>query len=155
MRRIFAVLLMVLLEMPLFSQNALTIYQKNGELFRIGFEKKPIVTYTDNELVVTTTKLEFQCELDKIAKFTFNDIEDAVPNIKSDATKAGISVDEYTIRITGAKPNVTVRLIASDGKLLHSYMTNQNGNVTFSIADLTEETYIISSDSLTVKILKK
>ena len=146
---------MTLLATPLFSQNTLTIHQKNGELFSIGFEKKPIVTYTDNELLVTTTNLEFRCKLENIAKFTFDDIEDAVISIKADAAKTGITLDEYTVSITGAKPDVTVRLIASDGKLLNSYKTNQDGSATFSIDELPEGTYIISSDSLTVKILKK
>ena len=94
-------------------------------------------------------------KLAQVAKFTFDDIEDAVIGIKADAANASITLDEYTVCITGAKPDITVRLLASDGKQLQSYKTNQEGSVTFSIADLPEGTYIISSESLTVKILKK
>lgn len=93
--------------------------------------------------------------LSSVSKFTFDDIEDAVISINDDAAKAVITLDSYTVSITGAKADIEVRLNSSDGKLLQSYKTDEDGDVTFSIADLPNGTYIISSQSLTVKILKK
>lgn len=139
----------------LFAQNTLTIHQKDGQQFGFGFEEKPVVTFTDNALIIKSTKIEVQYELAKVAKFTFDDVEDAVVGIKADDAKASITLDEYTVSISGAEADITVRLIASDGKLLQSYKTNQDGSVTFSIAELPEGTYIIVSESLTCKILKK
>lgn len=139
----------------LFAQNTLTIHQKDGQQFGFGFEEKPVVTFTDNTLIIKSTKIEVQYELAKVAKFTFDDVEDAVFGIKADDAKASITLDEYTVSISGAEADITVRLIASDGKLLQSYKTNQDGSVTFSIAELPEGTYIIVSESLTCKILKK
>lgn len=139
----------------LFAQNTLTIHQKDGQQFGFGFEEKPVVSFTDNALIIKSTKIEVQYELAKVAKFTFDDVEDAVIGIKVDDAKASITLDEYTVSISGAAADITVRLIASDGKQLQSYKTNQDGSVTFSIAELPEGTYIIVSESLTCKILKK
>lgn len=155
MRRIITILYTVLLGVHVFAQNTLTVHQKDGEKFYFGFEDKPTVTFTDNELVVTSTKTELRYELAKVDKFTFDDVVDAVININDEASIANISFDEYTVIIIGAKADIPVCLITSDGKLLQTYKTGQDGSVAFSIAELPQGTYIINSESLTCKILKK
>ena len=155
MKRLLTILCTVLLSAPTFSQNTLTIHQKDGQQFSYGFEEKPVVTFTDNTMVITSTKTQVQYDLSVIEKFTFDDIEDAVIGIKADAASASITLDEYTVSISGAKPDTQVRLLASDGRQLQSYKTAQDGSVTFSIADLPTGNYIIASESIIVKILKK
>ena len=147
--------MLMLTSLVAFGQNTLTVHQKNGEQFSFGFEDKPVVTFTETELVVKSAKTELRYELARVSRFTFDGKESAVEGIKEDATKVSITLDEYTVSITGAKAGDTVRLIASDGRQLHSCKTDEQGSVTFSIAELPEGTYIISSESLTVKILKK
>lgn len=155
MKRLFLFNLLMLMAVTVMGQNTLTVHQKDGQQFSFGFEDKPVVTFTDSELIVTSSKTELRYALAQVAKFTFDDIEDAVISIKTDAAKAVITLDEYTVSISGAIPDATVSLIASDGMQIQSYKTNQDGTATFSIADLQEGTYIITSKSLTVKILKK
>jgi len=155
MKRLFLCLWGALLLCPVFGQNTLTVHQKNGEQLSFGFEDKPVVKFTDNELVVTTAKTEFRYELVKLAKFTFDGVENAVTGIKADAPDASITLDEYTVSICGSEPDATIRLVSSDGKLLESYKTDDEGSVTFSIAQLPQGTYIIVSESITCKILKK
>ena len=155
MKRNFILLCYFLWFLPTLAQNTITVHQKDGQQFSLGFNDKPVVTYNDNELIVKTDKTELRCALTNVAKFTFDDVEDAVINIKTDLSKTSISLDENNVSITGAKANITVRLLASDGKQLQSYETDKDGTVTFSISDLSEGTYIVTSDSLTIKILKK
>ena len=140
---------------PMMAQNTLTIHQKDGQQFSFGFEEKPVVSFTDNALAIKSTKVEVQYELVKVAKFTFDDVADAVNAIKADDVNASITLDEYSVSISSAKADATIRLIASDGKQLQTYRTDQDGSLTFSIADLPQGTYIIASESLTCKILKK
>lgn len=155
MKRLYLLLLAAVAATPLFSQNTLTIHQKDGQQFSFWFEDKPVVSFTDTDLIVKSTKTELTYALSSVSKFTFDDIEDAVISIKGDAAKAVITLDSYTVSITGAKADITVRLISSDGKQLYSFKTSQDGSLTFSIAELPQGTYIISSESLTCKILKK
>ena len=139
----------------MFCQNTLTVHQKNGEQFSFGFEEKPIVSFTDNELVIKSTGAEVRYQLEMVAKFTFDEKETAVNDIKPDSGKAIITLDEYTVRISGAKPESSVSITASDGKQLQSYKISNDGSVTFSIADFSDDIYIINTESLTVKIIKK
>lgn len=155
MRRLIISLFCVFLTLPLLSQNTLTVHQKNGQKFGFGFEEKPIVSFTDNFLIIKSTKAEVQYELVKVAKVTFDDVNDALIGIKVDDTKTSITLDEYYVSILGSKADITVLLLTSDGKQLQSYKTNTDGSVTFCIAELPEGIYIITSESLTVKILKK
>ena len=145
----------VLLSVPLFGQNTLTIHQKDGQQFSFGFDDKPVITYTDTDLVLKTTKTEVQYPLASVAKFTFTDVEDAVIPIKQDSNAAQLELDGYVVSITGAKAGINVTLITPDGKTVGTYKVDSDGSVSFSIADLPQGLYIISSENLTCKILKK
>lgn len=103
MKRLSVILCTVLLSVPLFSQNTLTIHQKDGQQFSFGFDDKPVITYTDTDLVLKTTKTEVQYPLASVAKFTFTDVEDAVIPIKQDGNAAQLELDGYVVSITGAK----------------------------------------------------
>ena len=154
-RRILSLLYSVLITASVFSQNTLTIHQKDGQQFSFGFEEKPLVTFTETDLVVKTTKVELRYELLNVSKFTFDEksIDDAVISVVNN--KTSITLDEYTVCISEAKADIVVRLIASNGQILKSYKTDSDGSVTFSISELPEGTYIIASESLTCKIIKK
>ena len=155
MKRLSIILCTVLLSVPLFSQNTLTIHQKDGQQFSFGFDDKPVITYTDTDLVLKTTKTEVQYPLASVAKFTFTDVEDAVIPIKQDGNAAQLELDGYVVSITGAKADINVLVIGPDGKTLGTYKTDSDGSVTFSVADLPQGLYIINSENLTCKILKK
>ena len=155
MKRLSTILLTVLLSLSALSQNTLTIHQKDGQQFSFGFDDKPVITYTDTYLVLKTTKTEVQYPLASVAKFTFTGVEDAVIPIKQDSNAAQLELDGYVVSITGAKAGINVLVIGPDGKTLDTYKTGSDGSVTFSIADLPQGLYIINSENLTCKILKK
>lgn len=155
MKRLLSLLLSFYLAVPVFSQNTLTIHQKDGQQFSFGFEDKPVITYTDNALVLKTVKTEVQYPLASLAKFTFTESETAVTPVSADKNNPVLSLDSYVVNISGAKADVSVSVIGSDGKILSTYQTDSDGGVTFSIADLPQGTYIIKSENLTCKILKK
>lgn len=154
MKRLLSLLGTVLIAVPMFSQNILTIHQKDGQKFSFGFDDKPVITYTGTDLVLKTTKTEVQYPLASLSKFTFTDAENAVISIKDD-NAARLELDDYMVSITGAKAGITVTLIGPDGKTVGTYKTDADGSVTFSIADLPAGIYIINSENLTCKILKK
>ena len=155
MKKIIISMVLLVASISAFALNALTVRQNDGQQLTFGFAEKPVITFTDNELVITSSKTEYRFLFTNVAKLSFDDIEDAIIDVKADGTKANITLDEYTVNISGAKADATVQLITSDGKQLQSYKISQDGTLTFSIADLPDGTYIISSESLAVKILKK
>ena len=155
MKRILTLLCTVLMAVPVFSQNTLTIHQKDGQQFSFGFDDKPVITYTDTDLVLKTTKTEVMYPLASLSKFTLTDVEDAVISIKQDGNTAKLELDSYMVSITGAKAGIAVTLIGPDGKTVGTYKTDSEGSVSFSIADLPQGLYIINSENLICKIQKK
>lgn len=155
MRKLLFTLFAAVLSVPMFSQNTLTIHQKDGQQFSFGFDDKPVITYTDNDLVLKTTKTEVQYPLESLLKLTFNDSETAVKPVLKDGKNPALVLDSYAVNISGAKAGVEVTVFSADGKSVNSYKASPDGNVSFSIADLTEGVYIIKSENLSIKVLKK
>ena len=159
MKRLLSLLGTVLLTVPMFGQNSLSIFQKDGLQFSFVFDDEPVIRYTDTDLILETTKTEVQYPLSLISKFNFTDveteIETAVIPIKEDENAAKLELDNNMVVITGAKADASVTVTGPDGKTVGTYKTDADGCVTFSIADLPQGLYIINSENLTCKILKK
>ena len=140
------------------SQNVMVIHLKSGTIAELAFKYNPVVTFTDTDAVLTTTvngrEIVVSYPLEKLTKFTFvtKDIT-AVDEVED--RNVQFLIEDYTVTITGAKPEIVVRLISMDGKQLGAYKTDKDGSVSFSIAELAVGTYIIASEDITFKILKK
>ena len=155
MNRFLTFLGAFLMAVPMFGQNTLTIFQKDGQQFSYGFIDKPVISYTDNDLVLKTSKTEVQYPLSSLAKFTFTDVQTSVVPVDENKSDAKLSLDDNVVRIKGTESGTAISVIGSDGKTLVTYKTDAEGCVTFSIDELPEGIYIIQSESLTCKILKK
>lgn len=140
------------------SQNVMVIHLKSGTVAELAFRYNPVITFTETDAVLTTTvngrEFVVSYPLEKLTKFTFvtKDIT-AVEDVEE--RNVQFLIEDYTVTITGAKPEIDVRLISSDGKQLGAYKTDKDGSVSFSIAELAAGTYIITSQDITFKILKK
>ena len=141
------------------SQNVMVVHLKTGKVAELAFKYKPVITFTDTDAVLTTVvngrEIVVSYPLENLTKFTFvtKDIT-AVQEVEEERNVQFL-IEDYTVTLTGAKPEIVVRLISSDGKQLGSYKTDKDGSVSFSIADLANGTYIIASEDITFKILKK
>lgn len=155
MKRTLFFICFFLFAIPALAKNTLAVYQKDGQQFCFGFDEKPVITYSDTLLVLKTIKTEVQYPLSSLVKFSFSDIETSVVDVENQFLLPQFQLEYYMLSITGASPDINVSVISEDGKLLSTYKTDSNGNVSFSIVDLPEGVYIIRSESLTCKILKK
>lgn len=140
--------------LELFSQNTLTVFQKDGQTVSFGFSQKPVVTFTDSSLVVTSTETQVEYLLSKVQKFVLTEDPTKVNQVQDELRKPVLELDDYQVNISGAKPDATVRVLSADGKVLSTYKTDSDGSVTFSISELPVGTYIIRSNDLSFKILK-
>ena len=138
------------------ASDAVTILQKDGKSFSYAFNEKPVVTFSANSLILTTAQVKVEYPISNIKKISFSDTQ-SDPETVVEAVNADpeLEFDNYTVNISGAKAGTLISLIGPDGKILNSYKTDSEGNVSFSIDELPDGLYIIASDNLTCKILKK
>lgn len=161
---------MALLIMPvaLSAQNVMTARLKNGSTYDLFFKLNPVVTFTETNLTITlSTSDSYSFSLSEFEQFTFSTKDDSSPTppppptpsdvegIEEAARNAAIYFDEYDVTITGAKAEMAVSIFAADGKILNNYKTDKDGSLKFSVADLSQGTYIIKSEDITIKFLKK
>lgn len=142
----------------LFSQNVLRIHLKNGLLVDLAFKLQPVLTFTDNDVVLTVADgKQVTYPLASLTKFSFvmTDLTEVEEIIEEEVRKVSCYFDEYTVNITGAQADMVVRLISSDGRQINAFKTDKEGSVSFSIAELPAGVYIINSEDITFKILKK
>lgn len=153
MKKLLLLTLVSLLAVPISAQQYLTITQKDGQQFSFGFSDNPVVTYEGSDLILTTAKTVIQYPLESLLNFTFTDQTTSVQTLEGAA--ATVSKSENFVTIMGAKPETAVNLIGTDGKVLFSKKSDADGVVSFSIADLPDGIYIVKSESLNCKIVKK
>lgn len=157
MKKLFFSVLLLSVFSPavLLAQNTVTIHQKDGQTVSYGFSVKPVITYTDNDLVITTENAEMQYPLLSVSKITFQDQSAGVNAITEESKVPVLELDDYVVSISGAKAGVTVSLTGTDGKSLINARTDSEGEVSFSIAEQPAGVYVIKSENLTFKIIRK
>lgn len=135
------------------AQNCLTIHQKNGETFSYMFQDKPVITYSESDLVLTSTKVQVVFPIRSLKKFTFDDVDTSVSTVEK--VDASYKYSENTVWIRGTEPKSLVLVCTIDGKMVKTFVTDENGDLVFSVNEFVEGVYIIRTDSVTFKILKK
>lgn len=120
-----------------FAQSVLNVHQKDGAVVSYGFSEKPVVTYTDTGVHLSTAKVEVDYPFDNLEKFTFSDgVADGIEQLRAVGTGDDILV--YDIR----------------GVLLKTAKQSE-GTAGFSTQDLPRGTYIIKNGKTTYKITKR
>lgn len=149
-------MLVASIQVVVWAGNAVTILQKDGLSFSYAFDEKPVITYSTKSLILETAEVSVEYPISSIGKIYFSDAQtEPVTAVEAVSAKPEMEIDDFTITVTGAKAGAIISLIGPDGKILNSYKADSEGNASFSIAELPDGLYIISSDNLTCKILKK
>lgn len=151
MRKLYTTLLLACSLMA-GAQNAISIHQKDGKVANFAFSEKPIVTYADNQLVITTTKTSVQYPLYLLQKIDF-ELEDAtsIEQVKLDAK---FRFTDGTLYITGGAPGSQVVIYDIRGMTAGQYRIDDAGNAVISLQSLSKGLYIVKTNHFTFKFTK-
>lgn len=151
MRKLYTILLLACCLMA-GAQNAISIHQKDGKVANFAFSEKPVVTYADNQLVITTTKTSVQYPLYLLQKIDF-ELTDAtaIEQVKPDAK---FRFTDGTLYITGGDPGSQVVIYNMQGMTAGQYRTDDAGNAVISLQSLSKGLYIVKTNHFTFKFTK-
>lgn len=121
-----------------FAQDALTVIQKDGQSYKFNFADKPVITYTETDLVLTTTSTEVQYPIADIQKLTFKDSEETKVETVSEPVR-----DE------------TFTVYSLEGKVVKTFKYPENGDMNSGTEGLPAGIYIIKSKSVTYKTIRR
>lgn len=151
MRKLYTILLLACC-LSAGAQNAITVHQKDGKVANFAFSEKPVVTYSDNQLVITTTKTSVQYPLYLLQKIDFAMSEaTAVEQVKTDAK---FRFTDDTLYITGGDPGSLVYIYGMRGTTEGQYRIDDAGNAVITLHRLSKGYYIVKTNHFTFKFTK-
>lgn len=118
---------------------ALVVHQKSGGTVEFAFSKKPVLTYSGGNVVITSTETSVEYPLSDIQKFTFNEETDGVERIIAPANQLPQPTYIYNV----------------GGMLMRTLQPNKDGTTPATLEGLPAGTYIIKNGTTKYKIIKK
>lgn len=138
--------------MTIQAQNSVKLFLKSGETVSYSFSKKPVMTYSGSDLVVSSSKVEVVYPLCTISKMCFEyDITGIDKTTKADLR---FSLSGNIIVVEGEKAKTDITIYDLKGTAVKKSMTDGEGRTEISIYDLVKGIYIVKTVSVSFKIYK-
>lgn len=136
----------------IWAQNAVAIYQTDGNVTKFDFTEKPVVTYSNGDLVLTTRSTSIQFPIYLLKKLVFEsvwDSETAIEEVK--ASDVQYQFRSGSLCISGGEPDAVVSLYNLKGMKVGQYRLDAEGNATIPLQTLGKDTYIVKAGNLSFK----
>lgn len=153
LKKLLLLFLLICGSTKLLAQTALVVHQKSGEVVYYSFSEQPKVKYEGADLVLTTSKTEVKYPLRNLSRFTFGDMASGIDDMP--VTKADVKVNNGTIAVTGAKPSSTISIFNINGTLVTNLQANEEGDMQYNTSALPTGVYVVKSENVTFKFIKK
>ena len=137
------------------DENAIAIHQVNGSIITYAFEDKPVISYSGEELVISTRSITVQYPLAYLRKLTLEGDWNRVDGIDQ-ATIPGteFSFSDDGANVCGEQPGTPFYVFDTRGMMLHQGIIDANGKADIRMTNLPKGIYIIKTQSTSFKIKK-
>lgn len=134
------------------SRSYLVVWAKDGTQVAYDFKEKPIVTFSDNYLVITSESSQVSYNLGDYDHFSF---ENEIPtDISSLDVNGNISIEDDHLVFPGIKSGTRLKIYTLNGTIIYDKQINVNGNYTLSISNMPKGMYIVAIGKLAYKLKK-
>ena len=130
----------------------LQVWQANGKVMNISLNEQPVTTYSDGQLIITTTKTTVTFPLEQVVKYTY---ADASGISSPEAVGSKMSADGETITFTGLKANTPVYLYTVAGQLVNTVIATDQSKTVVSVSKFPVGVYVVKTNGVTFKITKR
>ena len=133
----------------------------DGSRYAYALDEHPVVTYSNGELLLTTSSRQVVYQASNVHKFTFS-----ASDITSDEPlppTTGVSLPEQPqhfiqqgdVAFTGCRAGSTICIYTLDGKLLQTMTVDETSKGIIDTASYPAGIYIIKTETTTHKIIKR
>lgn len=130
----------------------LQVWQADGKVMNINLNEQPVTTYSDGQLIITTTKTTVTFPLEQVVKYTYTD---ATGISSPEAVGSKMSADGESITFTGLKPNTPVYVYSVAGQLLTRVTATGQAKTVVSVSRFPVGVYVVKANGVTFKITKR
>lgn len=155
-QKLFTLLLLWLTASGAWAQNVIVVCQKDGTVAKFAFTEKPVVTYSGDELVMTTNKTSVQYPMNRLLKIYF-DVAEVPDGIDVEVTQpedVQFAFRDGGLVVSGGKAGAVVNLYRLNGVAAGQFRLDDNGCVTISTDHLSRGVYIMKAEQVSFKFLK-
>lgn len=126
----------------------------DGSKLSVPFSERPVLTCQGADLLLTTTKMEMQLPDGSVKEFTLNkkEVSTSVDEIHAEVRMERKGNDLY---FTHCKAGSSVTIYDQSGRQIAAHSVNDSGQCQVSLQHQPNGIYIVKSESITCKILKK
>lgn len=136
------------------TRYSFVVWTNSGETFSYPLSERPKVTQTTSSLVLTTTQTEVEYPKDDVWKFTLcTGMEGGVGSITCD--NIGMVQRDNVVHLTNCRAGSEVRIYSISGTLFSSQVAAEDGTLEIGLGNLNSGVYIISTESIAYKIIKR
>lgn len=135
------------------DNQCVVVEMTSGQQMEYLLSDLPRIVHNNTTVTLTTTKAIVELQTSEVAKvYVSTNATVAVREIKTDGN---VLRSGNMVNLTGYKPNETVALYTTDGRLLKQQSTDDQGCLVISLSQLGAGIYIIKTKYQSVKITKK
>ena len=135
------------------NNNALVLHIANGKLVTYLLDDLPIVTFEDDELVITTPNNVVSYQDGDVVKFTYSYVD---PSKVSQTTMSDtmFKFEGNVLCAYNLEPLSDVSVFSVDGALITSAKTGANGEITLSIPQQSGNVVVVKTSVANFKMMK-
>lgn len=131
------------------AEENLVFHLKNGEKTVIALDKKPVITFEKDNMVVTSEDSQYSVPMKNIASYDFSEATE----VEQVLEKTGKPVfSNGHVVFSKLKVGSRVFVYAIDGKQLQCYTADSSGYVDVDLTTLSKGIYILKSPGTNIKI---
>lgn len=135
--------------------SALKIHCKSGEAVTVLLGERPQVTFSNNDLVLTTQTNVVCYPADEVLKFTYLNEDEVITGISQAHSSGSVfSFADEGLQVKHLAPESVVSVYTVDGKLLLSAQTDAQGSATLQLPEVAGGVYVVKTPSVTFKLRK-
>jgi len=155
-RKLFTMVLLWLMAAGVLAQNAVILYHYNGTTSSFAFSEKPVISYSGNDLVLTTKNTAVQYPVHMLRKIDFgNSFEESIVGIdEMKSVDTQFSFYDGKLTIQGDEPFSRVYIYTLKGMKVGEYQLDSQGNAFISTTSLSNNFYVVKTKRFTFKFRK-
>ena len=135
-------------------KQQLVVWQKNGDKVRFDLAELPETTFTNGQLVVTTSKTTVYYQLENILRYTYEGVKTAIDLMPNERSVV-VSRDGDAVTFENLKAGTTVSIYAANGTLVEQLTAAEGQPLRCSVSSHPNGVYLVKAGSQTIKLLKQ
>lgn len=141
-------------------QIYLVVWTRDGDKVLYSLNEQPSIKYDgEGNFVVRTSRVEVVYPVVDVRMFTLADTDNprpdepmSIPDVSSDS---GFRFSDEAVNFSSLPQGSLVRIYSTSGVLIGNVKADESGSASINLSDLAQGVYIIKTENITHKIIKK